>query len=162
MAPTGQIEASGQMAMVLVVDDNLDICRAMGRLIRRAGFDAEWVTDGYEAVDHLRKREHLPDLVILDEMMPGLDGLGVLRQIREDHRTAALPVVMFTAMYDQSFRDRALAAGANDVWVKGSFDLDQLPGAIRIVGLREVRMQLDKCPVRMREGQVVLEAEMLA
>jgi len=113
--------------MVLVVDDNLDICRAMGRLVRRAGFDADWVTDGYQAVDRLRQRESLPDLVILDEMMPGLDGLGVLREIRKDPRTAGLPVVMFTAMYDQTFRDRALAAGADDVWVKGSFDLDQLP-----------------------------------
>jgi CheY-like chemotaxis protein len=118
------------MPMVLVVDDNLDICRAMGRLIRRAGFDAEWVTDGYQAVDRLRKRDNLPDLVILDEMMPGLDGLGVLRAIRHEERTAQLPVIMFTAMYDQTFRDRALAAGANDVWVKGSFDLDQLPGEL--------------------------------
>jgi len=60
-------------------------------------------------------------------MMPGLDGLGVLRQIRADPRTADIPVIMFTAMYDETFRDRALAAGANDVWVKGSFDLDNLP-----------------------------------
>jgi CheY-like chemotaxis protein len=118
------------MAMVLVVDDNLDICRAMGRLVRRAGFDADWVSDGYEAVDQLRKRETLPDLVILDEMMPGLDGLGVLREIRQDQRTAHVPVIIFTAMYDESFRDRALAAGANDVWVKGSFDLDRLPGEL--------------------------------
>ena len=130
MSPIGVIEAAGQMAMVLVVDDNLDICRAMGRLIRRAGFDAEWVTDGYEAVDRLRRRDNLPDLVILDEMMPGLDGLAVLREIRQDDRTAHLPVIMFTAMYDQSFRERALAAGANDVWVKGSFDLDLLPGEL--------------------------------
>ena len=115
------------MAMVLVVDDNVDICRALGRLVRRAGYDAEWVSDGYQAVDKLRVRESPPDLVILDEMMPGLDGLGVLRQIREDPRTARVPVVMFTAMYDHTFRDRALAAGATDVWVKGSFDLDRLP-----------------------------------
>ena len=118
------------MAMVLVVDDNLDICRALGRLVKRAGFDADWVADGYEAVDRLRNRDTVPDLVILDEMMPGLDGLGVLRQIREDERTAEVPVIMFTAMYDQTFRDRALAAGATDVWVKGSFDLDQLPSEL--------------------------------
>ena len=118
------------MAMVLVVDDNLDICRALGRLVKRAGFDADWVADGYEAVDRLRNREEVPDLVILDEMMPGLDGLGVLRQIRDDARTADIPVIMFTAMYDQTFRDRALAAGATDVWVKGSFDLDQLPSEL--------------------------------
>ena len=53
------------MPMVLVVDDNLDICRAMGRLVRRAGFDAEWVTDGYEAVDRLRKRENLVNVFVL-------------------------------------------------------------------------------------------------
>jgi CheY-like chemotaxis protein len=127
MFPTGRTGGDGEMTMVLVVDDNLDICRAMGRLIRRAGYDADWVNDGYQAVDRLRQRELLPDLVILDEMMPGLDGLGVLREIRQEPRTAHVPVIMFTAMYDQSFRERALAAGANDVWIKGSFDLDQLP-----------------------------------
>ena len=118
------------MAMVLVVDDNLDICRAMGRLVRRAGYDAEWVANGYEAVDRLRNRETPPDLVILDAMMPGLDGLGVLRQVRDDPRTAGVPVIMFTAMYDQTFRERALAAGATDVWVKGSFDLEHLPAEL--------------------------------
>jgi CheY-like chemotaxis protein len=115
------------MATVLVVDDNLDICRALGRLVRRAGYDAEWINDASEAVEKLRARESPPDLVILDEMMPGIDGLGVLQQIRHDPRTAGTPVIMFTAMYDQSFRQRAIDAGATDVWVKGSFDLERLP-----------------------------------
>lgn len=115
------------MATVLVIDDNLDICRALGKLVRRAGFEAEWISGGAEAIERLRAEEfHPPDIVILDEMMPGVDGLAVLREIRSQERTAELPVVMFTAMYDQSFRDRALRAGANDVWVKGSFDLDRL------------------------------------
>lgn len=115
------------MPTVLVVDDNLDICRALGKLVRRAGFDAEWVSGGAEAIERLRADAvRPPDIIILDEMMPGVDGLAVLREIRSQERTAELPVVMFTAMYDQSFRDRALQAGANDVWIKGSFDLDKL------------------------------------
>lgn len=112
------------MATVLVVDDNPDICRALTKLVRRAGYEAEWIAGGTEAIEHLRT--HVPDLVILDEMMPGVDGLAVLRTIRNDPRTASVPVVLFTAMFDQTFRDRALKTGANDVWIKGSFDLDEL------------------------------------
>ena len=119
------------LATVLVVDDNLDICRALGKLVRRAGYDAEWVAGGAAAIELLKNPEKpSPDLVILDEMMPGVDGLDVLRAIRHDARTASVPVVIFTAMFDPSFRDRALKEGANDVWIKGTFDLDTLPAQL--------------------------------
>ncbi len=98
------------MATVLVVDDNLDICRALGKLVRRRL---------RRRVDRRRRRSRRsparpapPDLVILDEMMPGVDGLQVLRQIRDDPRSSSVPVIMFTAMFDESFRERAMRAPA--------------------------------------------------
>ncbi len=124
------VSGDSAVATVLVVDDNLDICRAMGKLVRRAGYGAEWVCGGEQALEYLQSGNAKPDLVILDEMMPGVDGLGVLHAIRSDDRTADVPVVIFTAMYDESFREKALNAGANDVWVKGTFDLDELPSEL--------------------------------
>ena len=68
----------------------------------------------------------LPDLVILDAMMPGMDGAEVLRQIRTAARTAAVPVVMLSAVADPAFQEHMIRKGANDYWVKASFDYGQL------------------------------------
>src|SRR5690349_3581461 len=103
------------MAKVLIVDDHDDICRVMARLVRRAGHEAEYVTGGEAALEYLRAAgAPLPDLVILDVMMPRVDGLQVLRAVREDERTAGVPVVMFSAMSDARFQERALNCGASD------------------------------------------------
>jgi CheY-like chemotaxis protein len=114
------------MAKVLIVDDHDDICRVMARLVRRSGHEADYVTSGEAALDYLRAAPVLPDLVILDVMMPRVDGLQVLRAVREDERTAGVPVVIFSAMSDARFRERALTTGAADYWVKGAMDLAQL------------------------------------
>ena len=115
------------MAKVLIVDDHDDICRVMARLVRRSGHEAEYVTSGEAALDYLRADNlAVPDLVILDIMMPRVDGLQVLRAVREDERTVSLPVVMFSAMSDARVRERALMTGASDYWVKGAMDLSQL------------------------------------
>jgi CheY-like chemotaxis protein len=114
------------MAKVLIVDDHDDIGRVMARLVRRSGHEAEYVTSGEAALEHLRAAASLPDLVILDVMMPRVDGLEVLRALRQEERTVGLPVVMFSAMSEDRFRERALQTGASDYWVKGAMDLAQL------------------------------------
>jgi two-component system, cell cycle response regulator len=71
-------------------------------------------------------RSQSVDLVILDVMMPGMDGPEVLRQIREEPATASLPVVMFSAVSDPQFHDHMRRKGANDFWTKASFDFGTL------------------------------------
>ena len=112
------------MARVLIVDDNADICRIIARLVRSTGHATDTAPGGQEALDYLRT--HVPDLVILDIMMPGVDGFAVLRSVRADARTADVPVVMFTAAGDGPVREQALRLGANGFWLKGSMDLTQL------------------------------------
>ena len=99
-------------ANILVVDDNVDACRALVRLIQHEGHRATSVNSGEDAVAWLARE--VPDLVILDEMMPGMDGLAVLRIIRTDSRLERVPVVMFSALSDPQFREYALTQGAND------------------------------------------------
>lgn len=108
------------MARVLVVDDNPDSCELLARLLRRAGHTADCETSARGAVDALAAADgNLPDLVILDVMMPGMNGLEVLKSVRRDARTAAVAVVMFTALSDAKTRAEAQRLGATGYVVKG-------------------------------------------
>lgn len=109
---------------ILIVDDDLGTGRLLAMLIRQLGHQAEFVESGGKALEYLS--HHRPDLVILDVMMPGIDGLEVLRRMRADPGTADLPVVMFSALSDPQFRQLARDKGANDYWVKASFDFRSL------------------------------------
>jgi CheY-like chemotaxis protein len=113
------------MSDVLIVDDNVDTGRMMSRLLGRLGYASECALTGEEALGRL-DRGPLPRLVILDQMMPGIEGLEVLRRIRGDARTAAVPVVMFSAIADPVFGEHALSKGANAHWAKGNIDYSKL------------------------------------
>src|SRR5215210_49646 len=106
---------------ILVVDDNLDTAKPLARMLTHFGHKGMYVTSGEEALAHFRVPEQpLPDLVLLDAMMPGIDGMEVLRELRADPKTANLPIVMFSAVSDSSYRTHALNKGATDFWVKAS------------------------------------------
>ena len=112
------------MGRVLIVDDEPQACAMMARLVRHFGHESVCCMGGREALDHIAAAP--VDLVILDVMMPGMDGLQVLSRVRSEPRTAALPVVMFSAVADKGFIEDAIRRGANDYWVKASFDFGQL------------------------------------
>ena len=105
------------MSTVFIVDDQRDLCDLLRRLFEKAGHPAHCVTDPTRAADILRA--HPADVVLLDVMMPVIDGFGVLNAIRSDPALATTPVVMYSALSDEGTRTRALAAGANDYIVKG-------------------------------------------
>lgn len=112
------------MSLVLIVDDNPDACTPLARLMRILGHRGECAFSGEDALAFLESHE--VDLMILDMMMPGMDGLEVLRHVRANPRTAKLQVVMFSAISDPGFRQHALQKGANDYWVKASIDFAEL------------------------------------
>ena|SRR5207247_1415835 len=113
------------MAKVLLVDDQPQFCRPLVRLFQLAGHDARSVQAGEEALKYLGVAD-TPDVVLLDIMMPEMDGLEVLRQVRNSPRLSALPVVMFTAVSDPVLERHALEKGADDYVVKGRFDFGEL------------------------------------
>ena len=116
------------MGRVLIVDDEPQACQILSRLIRHLGHETAWKTGGAEALDYLG--ETPVDLLILDVMMPGMDGMEVLRRLRADPRTQSIPVVMFSAVADRNFIDEAIRKGATDYWIKASFDFNQLKDRI--------------------------------
>jgi two-component system response regulator MtrA len=82
-------------ALVLVVDDDEDTVQIMATMLRGEGFEVREAFDGASALRSIDERR--PDLVLLDLMMPGMDGLEVLRRIRRDPRHPGLPVILVTA-----------------------------------------------------------------
>ena len=101
---------------VLVADDNTDMRDYLSHLLRGAGYDVTTVADGRRALDAVRAA--LPDIVISDVMMPGLDGLQLLSMLRSEARTAALPVLLLSARAGQEASIEGLQAGADDYLVK--------------------------------------------
>ncbi|HEX6167075.1 MAG TPA: response regulator, partial [Acidimicrobiales bacterium] len=119
------------MTTVLVVEDEPAIAEAVVRRLRSEGFDARSVADGRQAVELCRQTK--PDLVVLDLMLPGLDGLEVCRRIQTDRR---VPVVMLTARDDETDLVVGLSVGADD-YVTKPFSPRELVARIRAV-LRRV------------------------
>jgi two-component system cell cycle response regulator len=103
-------------ALVLVVDDNTYNVKLLEARLQVERYEVATAYSGEEALAKLEQCN--PDIVLLDVMMPGMDGYEVCRRIRANPPTARLPVVMVTALDKDSDRDMALAAGADDFLTK--------------------------------------------
>ena len=103
-------------ARLLVVDDDESNRDMLSRRLRRSGYEVEMAGDGQRALDMLGA--HTFDLVLLDNMMPGLSGIDVLRFIRQKHSASGLPVIMVTAQCESDNVVTALRQGANDYITK--------------------------------------------
>jgi signal transduction histidine kinase/FixJ family two-component response regulator len=101
---------------VLVADDNSDMREYVARLLRERGWRVDVAGDGYEALVQVRRA--MPDLVLSDVMMPGLDGFGLLRELRNDPLTRVLPVILLSARAGEDARVEGIEAGATDYLVK--------------------------------------------
>lgn len=117
------------MATIALVDDNVDSCRFLQRLLEFAGHVAVTVPAGPAAVAILRQLR--PDLLLLDVMMPVLSGIELLKLLRSDQTLADLPVVMLSGVNDLDVQTEAFALGALDYIVK-DMNWDQSLGRIEI------------------------------
>jgi len=102
--------------MVLVVDDHADTCRVLMLLLRRSGMQAACVTSGREALSAVP--ELRPGCMVLDDDMPDLTGLDVLRAIRTELKLTALTVIVYSAAEDSRRKEEARRLGAVDWIVK--------------------------------------------
>jgi DNA-binding response OmpR family regulator len=114
-------------ATILVVDDEQDLTELVRINLEMAGFDVTTATDGAAALDEIRSRR--PDLVLLDVMMPVLDGWGVLAALQADDALADLPIVMLTALSGERDVIRGHLSGAMRYLTK-PFDVPRLLGTI--------------------------------
>ncbi|HEY6100397.1 MAG TPA: response regulator, partial [Anaeromyxobacter sp.] len=104
------------MTSVLLVDDERDLLSLLDFNLRAAGFETLLATTGEQALTHVRRR--VPDLVLLDLMLPDVSGTEVCRQIKSDPRTKHVPVVMLTAKGEEVDRVVGFELGADDYVTK--------------------------------------------
>ena len=119
---------------ILVVEDDPDIASLVERYLEKAGFAIERASNGRDALQTIASKP--PDLVVLDLMLPQVDGLEVCRRLRAGERTAAIPVIMLTARAEESERIVGLELGADDYLAK-PFSPNELVTRVRAL-LRRV------------------------
>ena len=134
-------------ARVLVVDDDLALAEMLGIVLRNDGFEVAHCADGAGALDMFR--ETRPDLVLLDVMLPGLDGIEVCRRIR---RESGVPIVMLTARTDTVDVVVGLNAGADDYVLK-PFKPQELTARVRA----RLRRGEEVEPERLTIGDLVID-----
>lgn len=111
------------MTTILLAEDSPTTATQLRVVLERRGYEVIWVRDGEQASESLRRQP--PDLVILDLMMPKVNGFAVCRQIRASATLKDLPVIMVTAMSRKSDRFWGLKQGANEYLTK-PIDADDL------------------------------------
>lgn len=154
--PKGRGEFFGMPheTQILVIDDDKVSRLALERLLSRDGHQVQLAQDGPEGLRYARELE--PDLILLDVVMPGMDGYAVCQALREDERLAEVPIVMLTSLEDKGSRLRGLDAGADD-FVSKPYIPEELRARVatitRLNRYRRLRTE------RARFGWVVEQAE---
>lgn len=129
---------------ILAVDDDPDVLGTLSRALKREGFEVARATSGLEALRLLAA--HRPDLIILDIIMPGLDGLSVCRKIRSDNQYNDLAILFLTARGQTDDVVAGLDAGGDDYVIK-PFELAELTARVRALIRRGQRNAIIESPV---------------
>jgi DNA-binding response OmpR family regulator len=132
------------MTRILVVEDDRDIGELVCRYLEKASFKAELVSSGRDAVTALSSGP--PDLLILDLMLPHVDGLEICRLVRATDKTAAIPIIMLTARADESERIVGLEIGADD-YIAKPFSPNELVARVRALLRRAHRQPVEAASV---------------
>jgi DNA-binding response OmpR family regulator len=144
------------LAEILVVEDDPIIRQTVEYALRRAGFGTRTSGDGLEALE--MARAHPPDLILLDLMLPGLDGFSFAEQIRTTDKDVA--IVMVTALDQERDKVRGLDAGADD-YITKPFSIEELLARVR-ANLRRVRERaVLAADETIRTGDLVIEPSQL-
>ena len=139
---------------ILVVDDERKILSLVRAYLEREGYQVTEAVDGHQALETFR--HETPDLIILDIMLPGIDGLEVCREIR---RTSAVPIIMLTARDEDSDKLIGLELGADD-YITKPFSPRELVARVRAVLRRSHLIETPKlAPGRLTLGGLVLDEE---
>ena len=143
------------MTRILIVDDDQDIARILKFRLQKKGFDCILAGNGLEALERI-DAEH-PDLVLLDVMMPLMDGFATCREIRRRNAWARIPVIMLTAKGDTSDKVNGLTEGADDYVVK-PFEFDELLARVTMV-LRRTQEAMSANPLTGLPGNNVISTK---
>ncbi len=118
------------MASILVVDDDVDVAETIQRSLLNKGHSVEAVYNGVEALEAVRQQR--PDLIVLDVIMPHMNGMEVCLRLRRDPQTAGIPIIFLTAMDRLADKLEGFEAGADD-YITKPFEIQELELRVRAV-----------------------------
>jgi len=144
------------MSRILIVEDDRDIADLIAHYLQKAGHTAEIVASGTTALP--RARDNAPDLLILDRMLPGMDGLLVCQALRADPATAAIPIIMLTARGEESERIQGLELGADD-YVTKPFSPRELMARVAALLRRTQRAAKAPASEPLRYGPLTIDLD---
>jgi DNA-binding response OmpR family regulator len=142
------------MSRILVVEDDPDIAQLIAHYLQKAGHTTECQTSGSGVVLHARASA--PDLVLLDLMLPGMDGLMVCQALRSQRETAGIPIIMLTARGEETDRIAGLELGADD-YVTKPFSPGELTA--RIAALLRRTHRASAPAAALRYGPLVIDVD---
>lgn len=156
--------------LILIIEDEKDIVKMLEYNLKKEGFKTESCYDGNKALDVVRKER--PDLIILDLMLPGMNGLEVCKELKKESETAPIPIIMLTAKSQESDKVIGLELGADD-YVTKPFSPRELIARIKAVLRRGkekenaskmlrvggLAIDLSKIQVTLKDKPVVLTAK---
>lgn len=154
---------------IVVIEDEVDILEVINYNLSKEGFDVCSALDGEEGLALIKKE--VPDLVLLDLMLPGLDGIEICRKLKTDYSTRSIPIIMVTAKGEESDIVLGLGMGADDYMVK-PFRPRELMARIRsvlrrgdfieegegLVSIDELVIDINRHEVKLEEKKIVLTA----
>lgn len=141
---------------VLVVDDERDLVDILAFNLRREQFDVLTAADGETAIEIARR--DLPDLIILDLMLPGIGGLEVCRRLRGEPRTSQIPILMLTAKGEETDAVIGLSQGADD-YVRKPFGVKELMARVAAHLRAQRRAAEDDVPRVLRFGDLEIDSD---
>ncbi|PIR96757.1 MAG: response regulator [Candidatus Doudnabacteria bacterium CG10_big_fil_rev_8_21_14_0_10_41_10] len=120
-----------EKAKILVVEDEEILLAALEEELNQGGYETQGAADGSEGLEKIKSFK--PDLVLLDLVMPKMDGMQVLKKMKEDSETKNVPVVILTNLSDYERISEALSLGAKDYLVKANYSLADLLDKVKTV-----------------------------
>jgi DNA-binding response OmpR family regulator len=142
------------MSHILVVEDDIDIAALIAHYLEKAGHRVDRLTSGSDVLPRLRNSP--PELVILDLMLPGMDGLVVCQAMRADPAIAGIPIIMLTARGEEADRVSGLELGADD-YVTKPFSPKELSARVTALLRRSSRTAGTGAPLRY--GPITIDAD---
>ena len=127
---------------ILVVDDNPNNLRLLVEILKKSGYRVRPATSGTNALATIRKEA--PDLVLLDIMMPGIDGFEVCRQLKEEGRTAGIPIIFISALDETFDKVKAFSLGGVD-YITKPFQAEEVLARVRThLSMHSLQVELKK------------------
>jgi len=144
------VDVSG--SRVLVVDDNEQNLELLQAYLESMPLEIETCTDGVQAMQRLEDADQpMPDLVLLDVMMPKMSGFEVCRKIKEDPKLRTLPVMMVTALNELGDIERGVESGTDDFVTKPVNKLELITRVKSLLKVRYLRRELDRTEAHLRK-----------